>query len=160
MTRFAVLVLVVLVLFCGCATNMTPSEQGNSASGRKVLIAGENTEFKQRLAAAVIEKLGTQDWYFRTIGLDQLAQFDTGPYRAVLVLAGFRAGRLDGRVLGFLGKDPSNQKVIVLYTRGTDDPMPESKRPDLKVDSISSASRSDRVELRAEQLASLIKERP
>jgi len=159
MTRFAMGALVILVLLSGCATNMAPSEQGNSASGKRVLIAGENTEFKQRLAAAVIEKLGTQDWYFRIIGLDQLAQIDTGSYQAIVVLAGYRAGRLDGRVQESLKRDPSNHKVIVLYTRGTDDPTPPRAGLDLKVDAISSASRNDRVDARAEQLATLIKER-
>ena len=158
MMRIAVIALVGLVLY-GCRTNMAPSEQGNEAAAHRVLIAGEDTSFKRELAARVIEKLGTQEWYFRIVGLDQLAKYDAGSYQAILLLAGYRAGRLDMRVQKFLEKDPANPKVIVLYTRGTEDPMPERSKPTLQVDSISSASRSDRVETRAEQLASLISKR-
>jgi hypothetical protein len=138
---------------------MAPSEAGNPDGARRVLIAGEDTVFKRTLVARMIEELGTRDWYFRTIGLDQLAEQNTGQYGAILLVTGFRAGRLDDRVSSFLRKDPANKSVIVFYTRGTDDPMPERAKPDLKVDSISSASRDESVVSRARELAALIEKR-
>jgi hypothetical protein len=55
------------------------------------------------------------------------------------------------RTLHFLGS--------CFFTRGTEDPMPERWRPDLQVDAVSSASRDDRVQRRAQELAALLEER-
>jgi hypothetical protein len=159
MPRIFVLLLSTLPLLWSCTTNMSVSEYGNPSSERKVLIAGEGTAYKRQLAAETIRILGTEKCYFRILGLDRLEALDTAPYQAVVLLAGYRAGRLDERVKRFLKGNPTNQKVILFLTRGTDDPMPQSKMPDVKVDSISSASRMDGVEMRADQLAVLIRER-
>jgi hypothetical protein len=159
MRKIAIIGLVGLLCVFGCKTNMIPSEAGDPNGARRVLIAGEDTAFKRKVVAKVIEKLVTQDWHFRIIGLSQLAEQETGQYGAVLLAAGYRAGRIDERVSSFLLKNPTSPRVIVFYTRGTEDPMPDWSKPDIRVDSVSSASRDDRVELRAGQLAALIEER-
>lgn len=159
MTRIAFL-LFALPLLAGCATNLPLSEQGDPSSERKVLIAGENTAYKRQLAAETIRAAGTGDCYYRIVGLDQLEALDTAPYRAVVLLAGYRMGRLDARVTKFLERNQTNDRVILLLTRSSDDPLPQNKAPRVKVDAISSASRADQLELRANQLALLIKSRP
>jgi hypothetical protein len=151
--------LMVLLVVLGCKTNMASFEAGDPNSSRRVLVAGEQTDFKRHVVEGVIEKLGTEHWYFRIIGLDQLAAEDTGRYGAILLVAGYRAGRIDERMSSFLEKDPTNPKIVVFYTRGTEDPMPERSKPDLRVDAISSASKQDREDSRAEQLAALIEKR-
>jgi hypothetical protein len=147
------------LLVLGCATNMTPSEAGNSDAARKVLIAGDSSAFKVKVVARLIEDLGTRDWYFRIIGLDRLKEQETGQFGAILLVGAFKAGHLDKRVSSYLSKNPSNPKVVLFFTRGTEDPMPEQKKPDIRVDVVSSASRADRVETRAAELAALIKQR-
>jgi len=159
MTRIVAVALLTLPLLWSCTTNMAVSEYGNPASDRKVLIAAESTAYKQQLVAETIRAVGTGNCYFRVLGLDQLEKLDGAPYRAVVLLAGYRAGRLDNRVVAFLKRDPEDHKVILFFTRGSDDPLPPGRMPDVKVDSVSSASRSDKVEQRADQLATLIKER-
>ena len=59
MARIVALVLLSLPLLWSCTTNMPLSEQGDPASGRKVLIAGENTAYKRQLAADTIRAVGT-----------------------------------------------------------------------------------------------------
>ncbi len=158
MTRIA-LVICALALLWGCTTNMPVSEQGDPSSERKVLIAAENTEYKRELAAQTIRAAGTADCYFRIVGLDQLEAVDTSPYKAVVLLAGYRMGRLDDRVTRFLEKNQANDKVILFFTRSSDDPLPQNKAPQVRVDAISSASRADQVGPRAEKLALLITSR-
>lgn len=148
-----------VLLVLGCASNMTPSEAGSTDAARKVLIAGDSSEFKLQVVARLMENLGTRDWYFRIVGLDRLEEQETEQFGAILLVAAFRAGHLDKRVSSCLRKDPSNPKVVVFFTRGTEDPMPERVRPDIRVDAVSSASRADRVEGRAEELAALIRKR-
>jgi hypothetical protein len=138
---------------------MTPSEAGNVNGARKVLIAGEASAFKQNVVVKVIETLGTRDWYFRIIGLDQLEEQETGPYGAILLVAAYRAGKIDGRVSRYLAKDPTNPKVIVFYTSGSEAEKPASTKPDIRVDAVCSASRYDRADRRAGQLAALLEKR-
>lgn len=157
--RKAIPGLSVFLALAGCTTNMPAYEAGQADSPRKVLIAGEDTAFKRSVVLKVIEKLGAHGWYIKVIGLDRLAAQDTEPFGTIVIMAGYRGGRLDSRVSDFLLKDPANGKVVLFYTRGAESPMPESARPKLGVDAVSTASRDDRVETRAGQLAALIEER-
>jgi hypothetical protein len=154
-----VIVVTATLVLSGCMTNMPPSDVGSRDSPRKVLIASEDTGFKRSVVDRVVGKLGTQDWYFHIIGLDSLAAQDTAPYGAVLVLAHLWGGKIDERAMGYVRTDPANPKVILFTTRGAETPLPESLRPDLPVDAVSSASRADRVDTRAEELAALIAKR-
>ena len=146
------------VLAAGCASNMTPSEAGSPEAARKVLIAGETSAFKSKVVAQVIENLGTRDWYFRMIGLDRLAEQETSRYGAILLVASQRAGRMDNRVSSYLSNNPSDPKVIIFLTRGSE-PAGERVKPVMGVDAVSSASRDDGVERRAKELAALIEKR-
>jgi hypothetical protein len=157
--KIQIICLACLLALAGCMTNMSSYETGNVDSTRKVLIAGEDTAFKRSVVTRVIEKLGTQDWYFKIIGLDQLPTQETEPYGAIMLLGHFWGGRIDERVTSYLKQDPANAKVVLLYTRGAESPLPESAKPDLKVDAVSSASRDDRVETRAGELAALLVKR-
>ena len=159
MRRMPILCLVGLIALVGCKKNMPSYEAGNVKSARKVLVAGEDTAFKRRVVAKVIEKLGTQDWYFRIIGLDQLSTQEAEQYGAILLLAGVQGGLLDERLTNYLKLDPTNEKLVLLYTRGVEGPLPESVKLDLQVDAVSSASRVDRMDMRAEQLAALLMRR-
>lgn len=159
MRRIALLYLAGMLLVIGCRTNLTPLEGGNIHSTRRVLIAGETSPFKRELVARLIEKLGARDCYYRIIGLSQLEQQETGQYRAILLVAGYRAGRIDERVSRFLQKDPTNRKLVVFYTRGTDTPLPDKDKRDIQVDALSSASSLDRADRLAEQLVALLEKR-
>jgi hypothetical protein len=143
----------------GCREYLSSAEQGDPGNAQRVLIAGERTAFKSAVVESVIGKLGTSEYYFRIIGLDGLDAEDAAAYGAILLISSMQAGKLDHSVLGFLGKDPENPKVIVFYTRGTEDPLPERSKPDLRVDVVTSASRDDRVATRADELATLMASR-
>ena len=149
-----------LLFVCSCAKDMEAFEKGNIETPQKVLIAGTDSEFKQNVVNKVIETLGTEDYYFKIIGLEQLDKEETEPYGAILLISSCMAGKIDGRVTQFLQKDPTNLKVIVFYTIGDEDHPPSGKaEPDIEVDAITSASIPDRVDERADQLVTLIEER-
>ncbi|UCF96205.1 MAG: hypothetical protein JSV89_13575 [Spirochaetaceae bacterium] len=159
MRRIILASLIGVIVLNSCRTNMATFEAGDVNSTRKVLVAGESSAFKERVVAGLIDRLGTRDWYFRIIGLNQLEKENTEPYGAILLVAAYRAGRLDVRVTSYLREDPQNPKTIVFFTRGSEDPLPEKQKPDLRIDAVSSASRDDQVDMRADQLADLVKRR-
>jgi hypothetical protein len=43
-----------------------------------MLIAGTVSDFKKDVITRVLEKLGAQDYFFEIIGLDKLAETETG----------------------------------------------------------------------------------
>jgi hypothetical protein len=151
-----------IFLITGCQDEMAYLEKGSPSTGRKVLIAGSSSDFKQAVVSRVISKLGTEQYYFKVIGLERLDKEDTDQYGAILLVAMYAAGRMDGRVSRFLEKEPHNKKVIVFYTIGSDreDAAEAARaRTALRVDAISSASVPALVDKRAEELAALIEAR-
>jgi hypothetical protein len=154
-----VLALAVLPLFAGCQLDMESVEMGDGAAARKVLIAGTTSDFKQKVVAGVIGRLGTQDYYFKIIGLDLLETEETKDFGAILLVNTLMGGKIDERVRRFLSKDPLNPKAVVFYTSGGEDPKPDFAKLDIRVDAVTSVSASDRVDKRAEELAAVLRAR-
>jgi len=147
-----------LFFFAGCVQDMELLEKGNRDAEKKVLIAGTQSEFKQKVIEKVMEKLGSKDYYFKIIGLDRLKAEETGPYGAIILVNAFMAGQLDGRVKEFLQQDPTNPKAIVFYTIGDENSTPPDwAKPDIRVDAVTSASILERVGQRADELVAIIK---
>lgn len=159
MPKIILVIFITVIVLGGCKTNMVPYEAGNADSPCKVLIAGEDSEFKRNVVTRVIEVLGTEECFFRVIGLNKIQEQETEQYNAILLITSYRAGRLDRRVTRYLSKDPPKTKTILFYTGGSDDPMPEKNKPNIQVDAVSSASNDSRVYERAAQLVSLLEQR-
>jgi hypothetical protein len=111
---------VALVVLAACAHDADTYEAGPARAGRRVLVAGAQSEFKRKVMDRVVQKLGVQEYYFRVTGLDGLAAADLSEYGAVLVLYSLPGGRMDERVARFIGRNKGNPKIIVFYTRGLD----------------------------------------
>jgi hypothetical protein len=149
-----------LLLTVGCGKDMDSLEKGDPCAPRRVLIAGTASEFKQDVVERMIRELGTKDYYFKIIGLSKLGEENIDEYGSVLLVAMYYGGRIDERVTRFLQDDPTNAKVIVFYTVGAEvEDRPEWATPDIRVDTVTSASTPDRVNRRADELVMLIKEK-
>ncbi len=157
------IVLAGLLCVMGCTTNMEPFEKGDSSSSKKVLIAAEDSGFKKAVVEALIERLGTDDCYFRGIGLgqlDQLAEDDMEQYGGILIVCKMTGGRVESQARAFIDAERGNPKLVVLMTTGGDGAMPDGARKDLgSVDAVSSASKTGYVEESAEQVAVLLEKR-
>lgn len=157
MQKIILLSLVGLCLLSGCGKNMPPAKIGNIDSTQKVLITGQTSKFKEKVIGKVIETLEPRGYYFEIINANKLDKEETGQYGAVLLVTTVMAGKIDKQITRFLQKDPGNPKVIVFYTMGDENhPPPELG---IKVDAVTSASLSDRVDKRANQLITLIKDK-
>ena len=157
MRKPILLCLIGLFFIISCVPDMGLLEEGNRDASRKVLIAGQSSEFKEDVVNKVIKTLGKEEYYFKVIGLSELEKEKTKEYGAILLVTMIMARQIDGRVNQFVQNDPDNPKVIVFYTIGAEDHPPP--KPDIKVDAVSSASLSSRINEVAEELAALIEER-
>ena len=145
------------VLLVSCRTGMAPAEQGSAGARWRVLIAGESSGFKERVVAAAIEELGTREWYFRIVGLDQLKDQNLAQYGAILVVATMMGGSLGEPATRFLEVNAADPKVVLFFTRGGEGPIPEQWRLGPQADAVSSASRAEGVEGVARELAALLR---
>ena len=155
MKKYLLITITISILLVGCLTkDMENRELGNPASPGKILIAGVMSEFKQQVIKRVTEKIGKDKYYIKITGLDNLKKEDTSMYSAIVLINVLMAGQLDGRIKNFLNADPDNDKVIIFTTTGGGI---NYKPP--AVDSISSASKSELVEQKADELVELIRKR-
>lgn len=151
---------VAVLLLAGCQEDLPSGERGRADSPRKVLIAGEDTPFKRTVIDNVVEELGTEEWYFRIIGLDDLRDTDTHPFGAILLAARYSGGRIDKRATSFLRGLRDREKAILLYTAGAEGPLPDAAKRELRgIDAVGSASRQARARTRADELVELIRSR-
>jgi len=157
--RIAAAAALAAALLTACRTDMAPAERGSIGAAQSVLVAGERSDFKVKVIAATVEELGTRDWHFRVVGLGRLEDQDLGQYGAILLVSTMMGGKLGGGVRRFLDADPGNPKVVLFFTRGGEGPIPEQWGLGPQVDAVSSASRDDRVEGTARELAVLLRAR-
>lgn len=151
---------IAICLLLGCTASTKIAELGNLNSSKKVLIATENTEFKQEIVDRLTQKLGMPDYYFKVIGINLLPETNTDPYNAILVISKITAGRIQQKTSAYLQNKASDPKLVVLVTSGSGDPYSEIFQTNLKgVDAITSASKMNKVEEITDQIAVLIKKR-
>jgi hypothetical protein len=122
----------------GCAVGTVDTiESGNRATTQsRILIATQNSEFKQAVIQTIRTALDKNSSYIRVIDVKRLPHESIDDYDAVILLNECMAGRPDPRVESFIDITPEKEKIVVLTTGRLDSWKPESPR----VDAISSAS--------------------
>jgi hypothetical protein len=122
----------------GCAVGTVDTiESGNrAAEQRRVLVATQNSDFKQAVIQAIRATLDKNSSYIKVIDVKRLPLESIDDYDAVILLNECMAGRPDPRVESFIDHTPQKDKLVVLTAGRLDSWKPESPR----VDAISSAS--------------------
>ena len=130
----------------GCASQPVATvESGQPAdSKRQVLVATQNSKFKQAVVSEIHSQLKRNAVYLKIIDVKRLKNHSTSEFSAIVIINRCMAGRPDPRVESFIDSEPRKNKVIVLTTG-----IGDSWKPDApEVDAITSASaldESDRV---------------
>ncbi len=155
------LAVVILTAFlaASCEKDLTDSTAGNPAAARKVLIAGKSGAFKDAVVRELLENLGENDYSATVTGFATLADRRIGNYGAVLLVSSLQAGQIVSRASEFISKNNSDKRIIVFYTRGSDNPPPGWAPPTFTVDAVSSASASVKVPEISARLSELIRKR-
>jgi hypothetical protein len=159
MRALSVVAVAAVLLLSGCETGMGPSEHGDPGSESRVLIAGSESEFRAEVVRLVVSDLVSDGYYVQVTGLAELLTVDRDQHGAILVVAAYKGGDIDRRVVRFLENDPGDQRVVVFYTVGNDVPKPESAQPDIRTDAVSSASRPENATEISRQLSALVRAR-
>ena len=129
------IVLKLSLLGCTLGTVDTIESGNRAAEQSRVLIATQNSDFKQAVIQAIRDTLEKNSSYIKVIDVKRLPRESTDDYDAVILLNECMAGRPDPRVESFIDDSPGKDKLVVLTTGRLDSWKPESPR----VDAISSA---------------------
>lgn len=151
--------LLFLMAFSGCEKDLPDSTFGDPLSARKLLIAGTASPFKQEVIRQIMNKIDTNGMEIRVTGLDGLPKINTSDFKAILLVTALKAGKIDKQAEEFIRSQVPNDRIILFYTRGSEEPSPGWSAPKLGVDTVTSASLMDRAVKRAEQLADLIQKK-
>jgi hypothetical protein len=135
------LILISLVVW-GCASQPVKTvETGHpAATHNKILIATQNTKFKQALVSEIYDELKRNYINLKIVDVKNLKSQSAGEFSAVVILSKSMAGRPDPRVETFIDGYPQKDKFIVLTTG-----IAGGWKPDKPgVDAITSASAMDK----------------
>ena len=116
--------------------DITMESGDRTAAQDRVLVATQNSDFKQAVIQAIRDRLENNSNYIKVIDVKKLPYESTEGYDAVIILNTCMAGRPDPRVESFIDDSTEKEKIVVLTTGRLDSWKPESPR----VDAMSSAS--------------------
>ena len=135
------LILISLVVW-GCASQTVATVESGSAAAfnRKVLIATQNSKFKQTVVSEIYDELNRNSIYMKIIDVKKLKNQSSAEFSAVVIINKCLAGRPDPRVESFIDRAPQKNKIIVLTTGILDSWKPEAPG----VDAMTSASVLDK----------------
>ncbi len=132
------ILLMCFLTFIGCSLRtVDTSETGDETITKiKVLIATQNSRFKDQVISEIKKSLGDNVSYIKVVDVKWLPNEAVEHYSAIVILNSCMAGRPDPRVESFIDNIQDRKKLVVLTTGRLDSWKPESP----EVDAITSAS--------------------
>ena len=103
----------------------------------KVLIASQGSNFKTQLVDKLVNSLKNQSVYIKLTDVTRLSTVDIDGWNAIVIINTCEGGIMQKDVSNFLDNNKDTNKIILLTTSGSGIWQPK----DIKIDSISSASR-------------------
>ena len=122
----------------GCASQPVATVESGQPTGskRQVLVATQNSKFKQAVVSEIHAQLKRNAVYLKIIDVQRLKNQSTSEFSAIVIINRCMAGRPDPRVESFIDSEPSKNKIVLLTTGAADSWKPDAP----EVDAITSAS--------------------
>ena len=136
------LIIFMSLVVWGCASQPVATVESGppAAYDTKVLVATQNSKFKQAVVSEIYDELDHNSIYLKIVDVKSLKNQSSAEFSAVVIINKCMAGRPDPRVESFIDREPQKNKIIVLTTgiRGSWKPAVPG------VDAITSASVLDK----------------
>jgi len=112
-------VLAAVIALSGCASKRVETvEFGDPRTSFRILIATEQSEFKQAVTAEVVRRFDGAALFFKIIDLRELESEAVDAYAAVVIMNTCFAWKMNPRVQAFLESTAVKTKIIVMTTAG------------------------------------------
>ena len=140
-----VLIFLSLVVW-GCASPLVETTESRPVAVPKsrVLIATQNTKFKQEVVSEIRNALVTNSIFIKVVDVKNLRYEAARDFSAVVIINRALAGRPDPRVESYIDNEPQKNKIIVLTTGILDAWKPDTEGVDAMT-SASVISKSDKI---------------
>ena len=152
LSMYLVVILFLASSHFGCApkTIVTTSVTGAIDSENRLLIATQDSEFKNAVVSNILDDLGKKNVSIEIVDLVNLSGKPVENYDAIVILNDYKFLRLDEDVIDFLEKmdKDTKQKTILLTTAGS--PGLVGKIPE--IDAVTSASKTAKVEVMSDMV--------
>jgi len=138
--KVTLFILAASVLSDGCAGSIQTRKIGKPSCQKRILIASEDTDFKNEVTESFIEEFAKDDVYIEIVDISKLPSVKPPEYSAVIVMNSYTWFSMDGDAKDFVEMltAEDKRKVVFVVTAGTPSIVPD----DLGVDAISCASES------------------
>ena len=139
---YVMFLLLFSIYIAGCATKPIPTTTIGAIDGRdRVLIATQESKFKNEVVSRVVEDLKNNDLYIEITDISDLSNRTTEDYKAIVIINDYKLFRFNKHVRNFLDNinDYDKKKIVLLATAGS----PNRMNKGAEVDAISSASEID-----------------
>ena len=147
----------IALLTTGCALprkvwpqkDITAIKAEGTAGKPTLLLASRDSEFKADLVKKISAAMAQEDVAVDIVGIEDLADIDTGQYAAAVAISTCMAWGIDPLVRDFIERYPDRRRILLVITSNSEW-LP--KEEDTDIDAISSASEladSDLVSRRA-----------
>lgn len=158
-------VVVIMFFLSGCAVpRLLWPQKDVTASGtaipdkrQAVLIASRSSEYKETLVAELHKQLASVNIPQKTIGIDDLREFDSSDYAAIIVINTCLAWGLDHDVETFLKQQKSHSNIILITTSEDGEWLPNKHGRDF--DAVSGASTMTNIDAMTRDLMARIRKR-
>lgn len=143
-----------MIILSGCTMKaVDTADTGDLTTAEKrVLIASQNSKFKQTLVSEIKNTLQTNAYFIRVIDVKKLKAESAADYNAIVLVSRCIAGRPDPRVETFIDNAFPKHRIIVLTTGRLDSWKPEAKG----VDAMTSASNLKESSIIAQRLVTKV----
>lgn len=135
------------------ATAVAGYERGSPALPQHVLIAAQGSDFKDRLVAALVERLERRPAYVKVIDVAALDGIDAASWQAIVIVHTWEFGRPPRAISDFTARQRDPGGIIAVTTSGSGREKPPG------VDVVSSASVVDELPALVEEVATKIEAR-
>ncbi|KPJ87025.1 MAG: hypothetical protein AMS17_09820 [Spirochaetes bacterium DG_61] len=132
--RGKIIIAIIFLLICASGFNGYGEE-------KRVLIVSQSSEFKESVVAFLQEEMNESGIAFTVKGISALGNVREGEWDAIVILHAVKMGKINKHVRRYLDKIDDFNRVIVLTTYGTKDPVPSK----YGINSISAASKKEQV---------------
>jgi len=130
------IIVITFFVLTGCGKEVVKKEIGDSSSKNKILIATEDSQFKNMIADNLVSKLNGS--YIKIIDVRNLSSENPDGFNAIAIVSTVKAGQIHKKALELIGKPEFKSKIILLSTYGTE-------KNDPSIDTISSSSKLNKI---------------
>jgi hypothetical protein len=138
-----ILILVGLLSWALFSQKVAKSYEVNSPTlPTKILIATQGSSFKEALVTSLSEQLRTPPVYIKVVDVSALPTINEAEWRVIVIVNTCEGGEMQADVSNYLARAKALPKLVLLITSGSGTWQPTG----LSIDSISSASRKQRIQ--------------